>query len=325
MNSQESADPSRYFAGAADDYDDWYRTARGAFIDEIETELAFRLLTPRSGWRVLDAGCGTGNFSFKLAERGCTVTGVDVSADMLQRALARAAGGDLPVRFCQMDIGDLEFPDATFDAIYSMAAFEFIRDRPAAFRELWRVLKPGGRLMIGTIADDSPWGASYRRAAETDPSSVFAFADFATRDEMESIEPDHLAGSGECLFIPPDAPEEAFTRKREGELAGSCRGGFFCVTWERPPERLACQLSLYPLSGTASTGETVDGVVDEILAYHPDAEVNAMSTILTSDPEGIGRLLAGISRSLISRDLPFSLVCTLSNRCGLPRGDCREE
>ncbi len=323
MNSNGSGkDPSRYFCTAARDYDDWYHTPRGAFIDRIETDLAFRLLPPRKGWKVLDAGCGTGNFSFKLAKRGSAVTGVDVSPHMLLRALDRARKQDLPVRFCQMDICELEFGDATFDAIYSMAAFEFIEDRQGAFGELWRVLKPGGKLIVGTIADDSAWGHLYRKTAASDPSSVFNNADFTTLDEMKRIQADQVAASGECLFIPPEAPEHAFNWDHEQKRAGrGHRGGFFCVVWEKPPvvNNLACQLSLYPLAGADSTAGTVEEVVGDILREHPEAEVNAMATLLTSDPGSIAQLLTEISRTLIDRNLPFSLVCTLSNCCGLPR------
>ncbi|HLV09456.1 MAG TPA: hypothetical protein VKY40_04540, partial [Halanaerobiales bacterium] len=55
----------------AQDYDEWYETRAGALIDQLETELVFRLLKPSRGEKILDAGCGTGNFSIKLAKKGC--------------------------------------------------------------------------------------------------------------------------------------------------------------------------------------------------------------------------------------------------------------
>lgn len=311
--------PASYFAQAAREYDGWYETDRGRFVDEIETDLAFRLLPPLPGWQVLDAGCGTGNFSFKLAERGCTVTGIDVSPHMLRVALGKT-DVDTPVRFSQMDICDLQLPDAAFDAIYSMAAFEFIANRQRAFEELWRVLKPGGKLLVGTIAGDSPWGKAYRRAAEEDSSSVFRHADFPTRVEIEALNQDHMLSSGECLFIPPHAPSGDFNPDREEKLESCSTGGFFCVVWEKPPaQKLSCQFSLYPLAGG---GEPADAVISRTVELmrctHPDARVNSMGTIVTADPAILGGLVTDVTTDLSARGTPFTLLCILSNVCGMP-------
>ncbi len=238
MQHQSSGvSPEEYFSRTADDYDQWYNTKVGCFIDWLETELAFRMLPPQGGWRVLDAGCGTGNFTFKLARYGCSVTGVDISPDMLQRAQQklRSLGPEgSPVEFRQMDINRLAFCDAAFDAVYSMSAFEFIDDRRRAFDELWRVVKPGGKILIGTIAANSSWGRAYRRKAESDPESVFNYACFASREDYENIYPRHVVDSDECLFIPADAPPGEFNRAREKEYSDSTTGGFFCVLWEKP-------------------------------------------------------------------------------------------
>lgn len=50
------------FDKKAPEYDAWYKTQKGALVDALETECAFSLFTPAPGMRVLDAGCGTGNF-----------------------------------------------------------------------------------------------------------------------------------------------------------------------------------------------------------------------------------------------------------------------
>ena len=60
------------FDKKADDYDRWYESKLGKFVDKVETELAFSLLNPFPN-EILDMGCGTGNFSIKLAEKGCKV------------------------------------------------------------------------------------------------------------------------------------------------------------------------------------------------------------------------------------------------------------
>ncbi len=320
MNERTGDDPSTYFANTAPDYDAWYESPQGAFIDEIETELVFDLLPPPAGKKVLDVGCGTGNFSFKLARQGCEVTGIDVSPHMLWRALRKSADSGLPVSFCQADALDLPFSDDHFDAVYSVTTFEFIGDRAAAVEELRRVLKPGGRMVVGTIADDSPWGRAYRAAAEKDPESVFRHADFPTRSELERMRGDEVIASEECLFIPPDAEPDSFRREEEERRQGECTGGFFAVAWEKkcaPP--LSCQIALYPLAGAGvDADEAVREVLGIVTAFDAQVQVNPMSSVLRVTPRNLGALLQEIAAHCRGRDLPYSLVLTASNACGVP-------
>ncbi|AMP20963.1 hypothetical protein AZF37_07130 [endosymbiont 'TC1' of Trimyema compressum] len=66
-------------------YDAWFDMKLGKYADVVETAIAFDLLKPQKGMRILDVGCGTGNFSIKLAKLGCEVTGIDVSEEMLKK------------------------------------------------------------------------------------------------------------------------------------------------------------------------------------------------------------------------------------------------
>ena len=65
-----------FTGNTARNYDSWYETKQGRFIDLVETEAAFDWITLSPGAKVLDAGSGTGNFSIKLAEHGYLVTRV---------------------------------------------------------------------------------------------------------------------------------------------------------------------------------------------------------------------------------------------------------
>ena len=91
--------------------------------------------------RVLDAGCGAGHLAAELADRNASVVGLDVSAEMLIYARERAPAAD----FVRADLGsNLPFADSTFDGVASSLAFHYVRDWTPLFRELRRVLVPGG-------------------------------------------------------------------------------------------------------------------------------------------------------------------------------------
>lgn len=222
-----------FFNRIVRDYDRWYETPLGRFADAVETDLAFDLFTVQKGALVLDAGCGTGNFSLKLARRGARVVGVDIAAEMLARAREKAARENLPLTFHEMDIYCLDFRCDHFDGIVSMAAFEFIHEPRRAFLELMRVLKPGGRLLIGTITKDSAWGARYEAQAKR-PDSIFRHARFMTRKELEDLDRPNLLRSGECLFIGPDTPPEKINTAEEKRLSATQRGGFIAALWQKP-------------------------------------------------------------------------------------------
>ncbi len=216
----------------AQNYDGWYRTSTGYFIDYVETRLAFELFQPLPDNTILDAGCGTGNFSMKLAGLGCQVTGIDISHDMLQ--IAERKNLQLPkISYRQMDLYDLDFPDSCFDGVFSMAAFEFVHEPQRAFDELYRVLKPGGKLLIGTINGDSPWGELYKEMAENDENSVFRKAHFIGPEVLARLNPGQLLANRGSLFIPPGLPEEEYNLLNEEQLQGVNSPGFIMALWQK--------------------------------------------------------------------------------------------
>lgn len=217
----------------AANYDQWYQNPRGTFIDELETEAALQLFTAYPNQPVLDAGCGTGNFSIKLAQMGSTVTGIDISEDMLSLAKNKTSQLGLDINFLKMDLHFLNFPDHSFAGAFSMAAWEFVTDPEKAFAELWRVLKPGGKLLIGTINRDSPWGKQYTEQAHQ-PGSVFNSAHFKSLRDLKSLASQHILGWSECLFVPPEAEDNLFTRETEELLRPSSPPGFIVVAWQKP-------------------------------------------------------------------------------------------
>ena len=123
----------------------------------------FDLRPVRPGEAVLDLGCGAG-FDVCVAAQlvGCTgrVAGVDLSPEMLAIAeMARTVAGVPRIELRKATVEALPFPDAMFDVALSNGVLNLIPDKPAALREVFRVLKPGGRLQacdMGLVGEESP-------------------------------------------------------------------------------------------------------------------------------------------------------------------------
>jgi demethylmenaquinone methyltransferase/2-methoxy-6-polyprenyl-1,4-benzoquinol methylase len=96
----------------------------------------------RPGDRVLDACCGTGDFALAAERAGGIVTGVDFSPEMLARARRKSQ----TTEWVEADALALPFPDGSFDAATVGFGVRNLSDLEAGFRELGRVLVPGGRL-----------------------------------------------------------------------------------------------------------------------------------------------------------------------------------
>ncbi len=129
-------------------------------------------LAPAPGERFLEVGPGTGYYSLAVAQ-WLTPEGAleifDVQPEMLEHTLARARAAGIDNVHCTVgDAQELPFADGTFDAAYLTVVLGEIPDRQAALRELRRVLKPNGRLVVGELLGDPHWVSpkTLRRGAE---------------------------------------------------------------------------------------------------------------------------------------------------------------
>ena len=211
-------------------YDDWYKTKLGKHVDLVESECAFNLFEIKKGMKVLDIGCGTGNFSIKLAKRGCKVSGIDTSDKMLILAREKAEKENIPISYYNMNVYDLNFSDQYFDAVFSMVTFEFIKDISKAIIEVFRVCKNKGQIMIGTINRESKWGKLYT-SKEFQENTVFKYAQLRNIEDFKKQMSKNIFATKECLYIPPDIKEEEISMQKEEELSKIERPGFFCVLW----------------------------------------------------------------------------------------------
>ena len=114
--------------------------------------------------RLLDAGCGSGQWAIAFAERGARVTGIDLSPEMIRLARENACARGLDIEWRTGDLTRLADPLAVFDAIHARVLFQFLPNVPAALSELRRVLRPGGRLLASVPGALSPiYRASWLR------------------------------------------------------------------------------------------------------------------------------------------------------------------
>ncbi|HJZ76682.1 MAG TPA: methyltransferase domain-containing protein [Vicinamibacterales bacterium] len=109
---------------------------------------AMRQLSPQPGDSILEVGVGTG-LSALLYPRECRVAAIDLSAPMLARARTRLERhGATHVRLCRMDAGRLAFRDAEFDAVYAPYVLNVVPDPIDVAREMRRVCRPNGRIVL---------------------------------------------------------------------------------------------------------------------------------------------------------------------------------
>jgi SAM-dependent methyltransferase len=115
------------------------------------TEFLVETLRPRAGKRILDVGCGTGIGEISLARMRLSqvqLFGVDLVPDRVQAAAQAARGINARVNYAAADATSLPFADCVFDSTYCVAVLQHIRDVGNAVRELARVTRQGGRLLI---------------------------------------------------------------------------------------------------------------------------------------------------------------------------------
>jgi ubiquinone/menaquinone biosynthesis C-methylase UbiE len=129
------------------------------------------VLEPAAGERVLEVGPGTGYYSLPVAEwiaPDGMLDVFDLQQEMLDHTMRRAGErGVANIEAMRGDARRLPYLEGTFDAAFLAAVLGEIPDQDAALRELARVLKPGGRLVVGELFGDPHWvspGALRRRA-----------------------------------------------------------------------------------------------------------------------------------------------------------------
>jgi ubiquinone/menaquinone biosynthesis C-methylase UbiE len=159
------------WGGVASWYDDYLKD-EDTYQAKVIAPNLMRMLSLREGERVLDVACGQGYFTRLAREKSGDVAGADISKELIAKARAQAPDAS----FYVAPASNLNFAkDGTYDAALCVLALQNIEDLPATFKEVRRVLKPGGRFVFVLnhpafrVLKRSSWGfdedakAQYRR------------------------------------------------------------------------------------------------------------------------------------------------------------------
>lgn len=133
-----------YFNERADGWDKAVAEKDTAKLERMATRLNLR-----PGFTVLDVGTGTGvflPFVFNKIGQGGQVIAIDIADEMLLRARAKGLQGNID--YVCADVMDIPLADQNFDAVVCYSSFPHFQDKPRAFAEMHRVIKPGGNLLI---------------------------------------------------------------------------------------------------------------------------------------------------------------------------------
>lgn len=167
-------------------YDRWRASEIGAITEQLEGRLILDLAGKVGRCKVLDIGCGDGTFAVELARRGAVVTGIDASPAMIDAAKARATQHNVDVTFQVAQAERLPFAAEQFDVVTAITILCFVDDAAPVFHEIARVLKPGGRFVIGELGRWSTWAAA-RRVRAWLGSRLWRRGRFRTAKELRSL------------------------------------------------------------------------------------------------------------------------------------------
>ena len=159
-----SNDVKSAYAKWSTTYDKDHSSNMGHEITAVEEIVVNSLLRNIQYNDVLDAASGTGRYALRLAEDGKKVTATDQSIEMLKKAKEKAEKAGFKINFREEGLAEIDSTDASFDLVLCMLALAHVKEIDQPCRELVRVLRPGGFLIISDIHPNiqAEWGPNHK-------------------------------------------------------------------------------------------------------------------------------------------------------------------
>ncbi|GJN15117.1 hypothetical protein PR202_gb02008 [Eleusine coracana subsp. coracana] len=204
----------------------------------VETTKEFvGMLDLKPAQKVLDVGCGIGGGDFYMAENyDVHVLGIDLSINMVSFAIERAIGRKCSVEFEVADCTTKDYPENSFDVIYSRDTILHIQDKPALFRSFFKWLKPGGKVLISDYCKNpgkpSEEFAAYIKQRGYDLHDVKAYGKFlrVLARELTEVEKNKDAFLADFSQEDYDAIVDGWNAKLKRSSVGEQRWGLFIAT-----------------------------------------------------------------------------------------------
>ena len=170
-----------------DAYADWRASSLGDITETLEQRLIHQLVGEITGCAVLDVGCGDGALARAFRNGGAaSVAGCDTDPRMIARAGAQRAQTEADIVYAVARAEQLPFRDGSFDLVTVITVLAFVPEPELALCEIARVLKPGGRLVIGDLGKWSLWAAS-RRVRSWFGAAMWKAARFRSAGELRTL------------------------------------------------------------------------------------------------------------------------------------------
>jgi tocopherol O-methyltransferase len=171
--------------------------------------------------KVLDAGCGVGGSAIFLAKYfGCEVTGITLSQRQVRTATRFASQNGVSnlASFEQMDYTKTRFPDAHFDVVWAIESMQTATDKSLFFKEMRRVLKPGGRLLIADVFKEGDWKITETPVMQT-MLNGWAMSDVLNIAELTELAKTHNFAPAKNVDVTPHV-RKSILKYRWFALAG---------------------------------------------------------------------------------------------------------
>lgn len=167
-------------------YARWRSSELGNTTERLERRLVLKHIGDVGDKDIIEIGCGDGDLAVTLAELGGRVAAIDASELMLAAARKRATERHTNVDFRLGIAEQLPYGDGSFDIVVAVTILCFVQDATTVFQEIARVLKPGGRLVIGELGRWSTWAAE-RRVRAWLGSELWKRGVFRTPDSLSQL------------------------------------------------------------------------------------------------------------------------------------------